>query len=470
MYLTLNKVNKFLLAFAIILIPFNSLPYFKDILREMSNEGAFYPLSIAILIWGLMLLQSNKVRLPQHISVKILGLFVLWIFLSISVNLPLVSLLETKGRTGIEKFLFQLILLTFVILSSLLVYNVTIHFRTPLHTFRRYVTISFLVAGTYSLIEIAFLAGNDWATYILQSFNPLIHEQGHMHEALLYFGRLRSVSGEASWFAMYCSFIFPWIFSYTFTERRYSWIYWLLTCYLFLLVILTISRTAYVIVIAQLVLFLIGILFVQQGKIRKGRIFILVAGFLIVLFIATITFKESIFAERTFFDVFASLSDMDNLSNIGRFGSQIAAFNIALDYPFWGVGFGQYGFYMPDYVPQWAKVSVEIQEWMNATPGTSWAPVQGLYSRIIAELGFIGLMIWIAMWLMVLIAGFKRYRINARLTGYHDTLGLSLLISIIGVLLSGLNADSLRFFGYWILLGMAWVYLRKPRASDLHMR
>jgi len=468
MHFSLNQINKivrFLFALAIILLPFNALPYFRNILREIAYEGTFYPLFTLMVIFGIMFLQGEKIMLPKHISFKILILFLFWILLSSSVNFFSIASVETKGRTGVEKFLLQFMLVIFVIITSLLIYNITVRLQEPLYNFRRFIMISFLIAGAYSLVEIAFLTGQNWAGNILQAIDLIIRDTSQ--GATLYFGRLRSVSGEASWFALYCSFALPWIFSYIFTARRYNiWLFLLISFYLLLLIILSLSRAAYVITIVQLFLFIFALFFSRQKSIQKGRIYALLLSLVVAIFIVTIGFKDSIFFRQTILDVLFSLISLENLSNVARIGSQITGFSIALDYPIFGVGLGQYGFYMADYVPDWAKTD-EMLAWIDPSVGTPWAPVHGIYSRISCELGFVGLVIWLAIWLTVLYSCYKRYRLNSRLAGSHDILGLSLLISIIGMLLSGFNIDSFRFFGYWITLGVAWLYLSSSTSNKI---
>ena len=64
------------------------------------------------------------------------------------------------------------------------------------------------------------------------------------------------------------------------------------------------------------------------------------------------------------------------------------------------------------------------------------------------------------MWASLLATSYRRYRLNTRLAGRCDSFGLALLVSTVGILLAGFNSDSLRFFGYWIVLGLGWVYVR----------
>jgi hypothetical protein len=453
------KIPVALIGLAIILLPFSSLPGPVNILREMAGEGAFYPFMLIVASWLFSISKKGKLVLPKHPSVKLLALFILWILVSAAFNLPIIDGLTFKGRSGLEKLIMQLIVTAFVMLSALAVFNFIDQGNMSMQTFRRYILISFMVAGCYSLIEIPALFGQGWAGSILHTLDPLIRDSEHIKPDL---ARLRSVSGEPSWFAMYCSFIFPWIFSYVFTEKRKSWVYVMLVSYLLAMIVLTESRTAYFITIIESALFWGGIMLFKGHLSTKYRMIVFSAITVILLFLVATLLQDSIFGKSAMSDTLSSLGDTNNESNMARGGSQKAAFGMAVDHPFFGVGLGQYGFYMPSYIPASALDSYEILEWASPGEGTPWPPVHNVFARIAAELGFVGLGIWIAIWIAMIVSCFKRYRKNICNDGKQNIFVLSLMVSIIGVLLAGLNSDSLRFFGFWLILGIAWAYLVRP--------
>jgi O-antigen ligase len=144
------------------------------------------------------------------------------------------------------------------------------------------------------------------------------------------------------------------------------------------------------------------------------------------------------------------------MSNIGRLGSQNAAWRMSLEWPIFGAGLGQYGFHMPDYVASEAFMSYEIQNWASTSEDTPWAPVHGIFPRIAAETGFVGLSLWLLMWLTLSWSIWQRCRLSLK---RGNIIELTLLISIGGTLLVGFNADTFRFFGYWFLLAIGWAYV-----------
>jgi O-antigen ligase len=450
---------------AIVLMPFNALPYLANLFGELSVEGAFYPLLVGLCIWSLSVVYFPRVAVPSHISVQLLFAFYLWVLLSAVVNLPLLVSLTSKGRSGPDKLILQSLVIAFMSASALLIYNVLRRTQAPLHFVRRAALISFLIAGLYSTVEIAFLLVNaSWSIALLNVINAFI--QGGNDAAgvpLLYHGRLRSVSGEASWFARYYAFTMPFLLSYVFTERRRRWMYLAVAAYSLLLLVLTRSRTGYIITTMQLALFLVGgSVHVWRGGVSLRLSYLRSAGLVIGIVAVFVLLFEANLESGLVRNVMSSLTSAENLSNIGRYGSQVAALNIAAENPVFGVGLGQYGFHFPVHVPQWAVASYEIQQWASPAEGSAWAPVHSLYARVAAETGWPGLALWLACWGALLVGCFQRALCSRGPGQTSDLLGLSLLASMLGVFFVGMSADSFRFVEYWMILGVAWCYLERP--------
>jgi O-antigen ligase len=452
-----------LFALAILLVPLSSrTTYFGGLFGELSGEGAFYPLAASLAVWGIALLYGDRVYLSDHLSARLLGVFILWITISAAVNLPAIAVAETKGRTGANKLLLQGLVLIFAGLVALLVYRITLWQADPWRSFRRWVLVSFLIAGAFSVLEIASFLRVPAATAMLARVSAVIHPGDEA-----YFGRVRSMSGEASWFAMYCSLIFPWLLSYLFTQRKRITIHVLLLVYLVTLVTLSWSRTAYIITAAQLALFVGVVMWVRGKRSNKRRALAFMLGAGAALLVATFILRRTRSESFSPAEVISSLLSRGNESNITRIGSQVAAYRIAIDHPVLGVGIGQYGFYMPAYIPPWATASGEIRRWMSFREGTPWPPVHSIYARLAAEAGFIGLGLWLTVWGSLLTGCWRKFRQSSRASGRQDIFGLALFVSMVGVMLSGLNSDSFRFFGYWIIMGLAWRYLGERPGDSL---
>ena len=220
---------------------------------------------------------------------------------------------------------------------------------------------------------------------------------------------------------------------------------------------LTKSRAATYILISELLLFLVIILFRGFTVPKKiTAIFLLLSLFvLLITFLNISGIGNFNIPERNI-----------NLSNIARLGSQVTAINIGLKYPISGVGLGQYGFYMPDFMPAWSKISYEMNYWSSPIEGTPWPPVHGLWARVFCETGIIGLILWSSIWISTLISIWKQF-LNIRLKDNQTALLLVvLMISIMSFMLIGFISDTFRPMYYWLTLGISWAWLTKIKHEN----
>lgn len=461
-----RQISIWLFVLALILLPFDDLPYFKKFFGELALQGAFYPLSLACLVNIGMFCFGNKVVIPKHTSVICLILFLVWIGLSSGVNFQTIHISITKGRTGTEKLLLQSSLVIFVFLSSLVIYNIVQSIPQFFLVYRKYILLSFIIVAVYCLVELLALFDNVYAQGLIQFIGKYIRGND---QPVQYFGRIRSVSGEASWFAIFCGFVFPWILSYVYTAKK---------CFLalgvsevfFILIMFTFSRTSYCVVLVQLILFL---LLAKAWRNKTPRAILLVILF-ILTWLSIKLFQGAYFYGASFWEIILSLFGKGgwqaSVSNMSRYGSMVAAFNMWLDHIIFGVGLGQYGFHMVQYIPDWAKHSLEIRSWMSPVPNTPWAPVHNIYARILCELGIGGFIIWLVLWLSILYSSFKKFISKNKLLKEIDIYGIAVIVSIVGALLFGLSVDTFKLFEYWITLGVAWFYIAEPTLSSQLIR
>lgn len=469
-----NRIFSALLVLTTVMLPFNDLPYFRSAFGELAVEGAFYPVMAGMIIWGATLQRHRQFSVPTP-SRWLLGSFLGWMLLSAAVNMNSILAAFTKGRAGSEKLLFQAVLVTFCILASIYLFNSLRMTGDKRKLFMSAMAISLIVPAAYSVFEILAFSHISWASNIELQINSLIHPNLNCQ-----LNRIRTVSGEPSWFASYCAFVLPWLTGYCLSKGKNYWFY----CYILVLVILTKSRLAYGIMAIQFI-FLAGLigwrwqslsLDMKRG-VKRLAVFTAI-GIMLGIFASTTpaftagysSVHDASITQNEVLKVVSSysVSDRNNTyidSNIARMGAQQAALGMFKDHPFFGIGIGQYGFYVSQYWPDWAQVrkSQEIKQWLSSEKGTAWPPVHNLYARIAAELGPIGLFLWLALWLNVALKCFKRFRENTQTA--FDIFGLAILLSIVGVLLVGLSFDSFRYFGYWITIGVAWYYCDEVRIT-----
>lgn len=457
------RVFAVMVAAAVALMPFNDLPWFRGLFREMGYEGAFYPFLLAFLFWGLGGVKYLGWRFPKHVSFKVLLVWLGWILVSSFWNWEGIRGNAFKGRTGEEKLFLQVLVILFMLgvgwLSYLFARSIP---GDALKMLRRWVWIPFGISLLYCSVEIAFQYDSRWAETVLQAVDSLFHPV----DKIACHGRLRSVSGEPSWFAMVLAFWIPWLLSWIFEASIPKWLAYFPLLTIFIWLPLIRSRTAFVIVGMVVLLFMLGMIYLWRGP-RLGWKKWAMVGLVIMmgLGVGTLLARGSHYISDYYkTNGGLALKTLDNLSNVARYGSWVTATRMSLDHPFAGVGLGQYGFHMAAYHPEWMK-GAETDLWMDPSPGSAWPPVHNLHLRIVAELGFVGLVLWLAFWVSLAWGCFRKCLARSR--DRTDLLGWSLTVGIVGLFLVGFNADSFRFFGYWILFGFAWAYLEdKPRAND----
>lgn len=435
-------------------LPVNDLPYLRQIFGELSSEAAFYPLLLLLVIFPFELFQRH-IKIPSTYSFYILIFFILYLFVSGLFNSPDIFTAVYAKRTGISKFVLQFAVLLFCVSVAIVIYNLVRREIITIKIFHGFIYASFALAGGYSIFELLFHAGNPVAVQLLELINPLIHTED---QGIFYYERIRSLCGEPSWFGMYAAFIYPWL-AVNLIRGRHFLLALLTTGYLLVLVILSGSRTAY-----GLIFFQSALLTVLAARFLRGfsifKTALLVALAVLALIIgrwgATLLVPDPQ-KFLAYVGLFQSLTDVEeNISNITRFATQLAALKMALDHPVFGVGLGQYAFHFHQYLPAWAMVSYEIRWYLMGVSAA--APVHGLFSRLAAEGGFPALGLWLLFWVSLFREVYGTVRDSYMETGETDWSGVALLVSLIGTFLVALNIDSFRFPGYWLGIGLAWGY------------
>jgi hypothetical protein len=114
---------------SLFLLPFTALPYFSDILREVSTEGAFYLLLPTILLTFFFLPLNVKKVFVDRAIIKVCSIYLLYIFIIFLINYGVISSSVHMDKAGVSRFIFQYIELGFgfiIIFTNCL----TAHFYT----------------------------------------------------------------------------------------------------------------------------------------------------------------------------------------------------------------------------------------------------------------------------------------------------------------------------------------------------
>lgn len=343
--------------------------------------------------------------------------------------------------------------------------------------------ISLIILCLYGLLDVFYLAGNDYATNILTHLNPIVHtiqSDGTWWPPLLWNNQLRSVFSEPSYFGIYMAFAIPLLWMCLFDgqgKRIYLTVGWILNFICMLFMFLTKARTATMLLFGLIILLIFFcILFLPlKKKVLLGIIISCIFAFILNLMLFNYVFVKPqttvplISASSYIEDTVGSLSDIDKRSNRSRYSIMLADFRIGLDHPIFGVGIGFRNAYIMDYLPDKEHLSDETRMWIKNQKEKgilkSGFPKLGEYTSRFAETGTLGIILFFVppfylIWNLLKIVRHKSRR------GDNPTVEIFFLISLIGTLASGIG-DSLNItYAYWIMLGLGYTILRKNREEQ----
>lgn len=475
----INKLLLVLFFIAIVLIPFDNLPYMKSILGELGVRGPVYVFIPIIIIVLLYFILKRQIYFKLSAERILLGLFIIWTGISAIVNINNILANSFKERSGIEKFILQIMVIGFMVAIMYVTEFIINLNKITLSQVRKYVLISFFIVGAYSILEILRIYNIINVDEILMNTSYYIQK---LNRGVLYGDRIRSVTGEASFLGMYIAFAYPWIVSYIFTEKKYTKkvLYALLVIYMLLLVYLTKSRSAYAVVMGEMGLTLFGILLFDKKKVNKILVVVVticcavsISGFnRLNDYIISLRQEENTEQievvddgyniDMSVGDVVQSLNSKTNHSNIARVGLQKSAVKMGISHPIFGVGLGQFGFYADEYIDESTRISNEIQNWMNPESVDYWPPAFALIPRIIGEQGIVGVSLFIGFILVTIFKFVFKY-----MKEKENTLEIFMAVSLVGVVVSTFNADTYALPHMWILFGIITYLANRPNEKKV---
>lgn len=455
-------MHKYLIASSLFLCPFLS-SLNVDFLGGLGKEASFYPIILGVILWSIQIaLFHEKVYFPREKSFYCFCFFFIAVIFSGLLNIDHLLIDTFKGINGATRFIVQSGTVSFYIFSALYAYNVFLQLHIDsMYFFSRYVKLSFVIAGVYSLFELGQLF------FIPNCHEIILYLDGFFRGSqeslgidVFSYTRIRSLANEASYFGMYIGIILPWFLVSIFhNQGKVKLGYAILLLYMLILVVFSSSRTAYMMTAIEIIIFL----FFFRERVRKNLMKVLLLFILAVLTVITFLSQDNIQEGIDIAQIFMSLVFSDgttyDLSNIGRKGSQIAALQIWMDYPIFGVGYGQYGFYASEYFPSWAWLSPEVISWTSNVPGTLWTPSHGLYTRLLAETGIFGFVCFISGYYFLakeILEKMKNSTDHPITKEYKDYM-YTALTTLIAFIMFGFNVDGIRYLFVWIFYAAIWI-------------
>jgi O-antigen ligase len=271
--------------------------------------------------------------------------------------------------------------------------------------------------------------------------------------------RLRSVAFEAPAFGNYVGFVWPWLLTASMGSagqgRRSLYI---TACVpLTALQLVSPSRTGSI-MMASTVVILLLLRFVYLPP-KRGSVDWTAKGFVTAIVVVGVAAAGG-FAFVMLGDLQSMVIAGSSISDISRLASIEAAMNMFSDSPIFGFGLGQFGFFLVKYVPSWAHLSYEINNWV-ANP-VLWPTSYSVYARTASELGIVGLAWWVGLWLWLARRIWAASIRHQEQTGMLPAGAYPLIAGCFAVLSSGLMTDTFRSQMIWITLGLAAGYLHDP--------
>ncbi len=447
--ITLKHIYTFLFFIGLFFIPFNE---FKGLsfLGEYQNEAATYFFLSGFLVCLADSLLKKRISFPaKHPLILILSAFILWTFLSTLINYPTVSESFFKSTSGVSRYIRQTIsLLISAVCFTFLFWNVIKDYSLQdiVLKIRKVLLYSFIFVAVYGFIEIGIVYfGMGFLKPVLDAFEyfPFVTTDLNTGERI----GISSVTFEIPALGNYLIFVTPWLVSYIFTHK--SLLRFVPTLISVILMLFSDARAAFVVILLQLIC-LVVILLLDERYRKNTLAGIKIFSFVAVLAIAlnTETIYKSVNEKLDKLNFSKNLTK--NVSNQSRFGMQYAALQVFQENPVCGVGFGQGTYHMMHHYPYWStSKNWEFELMYKNQKEKSFPPQYNMYTRLLAEVGIIGFLLFISLLILSIIFSFSYWKKSNPDTRY---IYVVLLISLIGFSVNWLQSDFFRHYGFWLVL------------------
>ena len=422
---------------SLFLLPFTALPYFSDILREASKEGAVYLLLPTLLLALITApLKVTKVFIDRTI-IRALLIYLLYVFMMFLINYDTISSSAHMDKIGDTRFIIQYLELCFgfaiVFTMSYILDNERKLFlvdkKIYLFTFILIFFIIFQFLAYY--IKGSLLGVYEVITSPIFTDNAI---QGAK-------GRLHGFGSEPSHLAFYLAVVLPYVLIKLIDKRRYEVIF-----LIGLVVFFSYSRTLYGIFMIQLSLILY---FKNHQYIRFKQFSYFMIFFLVILMsVGGFEFIKPVLAAF----------DMDSGgSSFTRMAVIYAALQAWLDHNIWiGLGLGQTGFFAHNFIDEYRLYTHEL---LAVSEYSRWSFIHNMHIRLLVETGIIGFAIWLYIWYiffrkvhLIIKNKYVEHRIK-------DSFGRAVFVSLTGVFFALLSRENLTNMNIWIALGLAYSYI-----------
>ncbi|WP_166921426.1 O-antigen ligase family protein [Flavobacterium poyangense] len=419
------------------------------LLGEFKSESGFIFLFAAFATLIVDTFNSKKIVIPyNNILFQFVILFLVWCIITTLLNANTVVSNYFKHTSGINRFVRQYFSL---IISSLFFFMLYINvlvkmeLKEILFRIRKVFLYSLIIASVYGLFEtLISIFGFGFLYPVLSLFDyfPFL-------EVSIQTGRISSIAYEPPFLAIYLISTAGWMFSYILTSNRS--IKFLPAITVLVLTYFSGSRTGLIVVFFQAFIFSIFLYRDNRFKIYIKRFFF---GFSIVFSILLALNGEKVIKSIT--TKLDSLDFRNNLtksvSNQSRFGMQYAAIEVFKENPIIGVGFGQQAYHNRKHYPGWAtRGNYEFKLFYKNKKDKTFPPGYNLYTRLLAETGLVGFILFITLLYFSLK---ETLSIMRKTQDEGKILAIIVLVTLIGLYINWFQIDTFRMYVAWLSLAI----------------
>ena len=467
----LDKLIAFLFVVGVIAIPFDAIAGIKA-LGELSNETSFYFFALALGLYGLKVVVERGHSPLGTATIWLIGaILIALIFASTFWNFTDISMAQFHDRAGTNKLLTSV---------GVIIYGLFLAWLACASVpgkWYRYLVLPICVSATLAASFGTLEALNQTVSVpVYSTLNSIVHA-GSDTETLAWGGlnlrlieqwdtRLRSVSFEPPAFGNFAGLAWPWVLcGVLLTKKSRRALHLALLSAFTLLIVVSQARTGWLLLSVDLVSFglLRFILLPREGRINKLTVGI--TGAILLLAGVSLTVRYAL----NFDGIIASVVNGNSVSDLGRMAYQVTALKIFAANPILGVGLGQFAFHVTSAMPSWGFFSPEIIPSLFE-PGGPWPNVYSMYPKLAAELGLVGLLSWVAIWLGLMVSVYQAARTYTNLGCTVPVITYPLIMSSVAILATGVTTDTFRIPMIWITLGASACFIARSKQLLLQSR
>jgi hypothetical protein len=456
----LDKLVAVLFALGVVAVPFDAIPGLGAI-GELSNEASFYFFAAAMGVQVLKATGAGLVRAVRPpLGLRFLGgaaaIILSAVLLAAMWNAAEIAVATFHGRSGAPKM---------VTAAGVLVYGLVLAGMTCAVAPGRWyaclilpICLSAVLCIGYGLVEGAHRAGVTLPVYTaldaavhagsdqeVQPWNNAVNLK--LVEA--WDKRLRTVSFEPPAFGNFAGLAWPWLLcAVMMTRGTRRLVHSVLLAAFTILILASQARTGWLLLAANVACFgALRLLFLPIS----GLVNTMAARFAAALLLTGIAGGVGAYGaslDQLISDVVAG----DSVSDLSRLAYQVTALNIFASQPMLGSGLGQFAFRASLHMPPWGFLSPEIGASL-VHPEAPWPNTYSLYARIAAELGLVGLTGWLAIWGTLILSVRRAALTFATVGGTVPAIAYPIIMSAVGILVTGITTDTFRTPMMWLALG-----------------